>query len=82
MLPIITGPVLSKEHFLPHDWKVAQSFTDCEIKMTLPGPMTLGDTVADSYYDDPRVRGAEIAIAINKEVLALVEAGCTNIQID
>ena len=26
-LPTITGPVSARDHFLPHDWKVAQSFT-------------------------------------------------------
>ena len=82
MLPTITGPVRAAAPFLPHDWKAAQAFTDRPVKVTLPGPMTLGDTVADEYYSDPEVRGAEIAEAINAEVLALAEAGCSEIQID
>ncbi len=82
MLPTITGPVGARAPFLPHDWKVAQAFTDRPVKVTLPGPMTLGDTVADDYYNDPVARGADIAVALNAEVLALAEAGCTHIQID
>jgi len=82
MLPTITGPVRAKAPFLPHDWKVAQAFTDRPVKVTLPGPMTLGDTVADDFYDDPVARGADIAAALNTEVLALAEGGCTHIQID
>jgi len=81
-LPTITGPVSARDHFLPDDWNVAQAATDRPVKVTLPGPMTIGDTVADSYYDDPKKRGAALAEAINSEVLALAEAGCRHIQID
>lgn len=81
-LPTITGPVRAHEHFLPHDWKVAQSLSSAPVKITLPGPMTIGDTIADDYYHDPKKRGAELASALNKEVLAVAEAGCRHIQID
>ncbi len=82
MLPTITGPVKAGEPFLPHDWAVAQAFTDRPVKVTLPGPMTLGDTVADGYYDSPMTRGADIAAALNAEILALAENGCSHIQVD
>lgn len=81
-LPTITGPVSARDHFLPHDWKVAQATTDRPVKVTLPGPMTIGDTVADNHYDEPKKRGADLAEALNSEVLALAEAGCRHIQID
>lgn len=81
-LPTITGPVLAKEPFLPHDWKTAQAMTERSVKITLPGPMTIGDTVADGFYKDPIERGRALAEALNKEVLALAEAGCIHIQID
>ena len=81
-LPTITGPVSAKGHFLPHDYRVAQASTDKPLKVTIPGPMTIGDTVADEYYGDEKKRGAALATALNAEVLALAEAGCTHIQID
>jgi 5-methyltetrahydropteroyltriglutamate--homocysteine methyltransferase len=81
-LPTITGPISARENFLPHDWKAAQSFTDRPVKVTLPGPMTITDTVANSFYDDNARLGADLAAAINAEFLALAEAGCTHIQID
>lgn len=81
-LPTITGPISARENFLPHDWKAAQSFTDRPVKVTMPGPMTITDTVANSFYDDDAKLGADLAAAINKEFLALAEAGCTHIQID
>lgn len=81
-LPTITGPIKARGPFLPHDWKAAQALTDTPVKCTLPGPMTIGDTVADVYYDDPKKRGAELARVLNAEVLALADAGCQYIQID
>jgi 5-methyltetrahydropteroyltriglutamate--homocysteine methyltransferase len=81
-LPTITGPIGARENFLPHDWKAAKSFTDRPVKVTLPGPMTITDTVANSFYDDDAKLGADLAAAINAEFLALAEAGCTHIQID
>ena len=44
--------------------------------------MTITDTTADAYYGDAERLGAELADALNHEVIALAEAGCTNIQVD
>lgn len=81
-LPTITGPIGAQAPFLPHDWQVAQSFTDRPVKITLPGPMTIIDTLADDYYGDPVALGAALADALNAEILALAEAGCRHIQVD
>lgn len=81
-LPTITGPVSARDTFLPDDWREAQSFTDRPVKITMPGPMTIIGTVADGYYDDPEKLGSDLAEALNKEVLALAEAGARHIQID
>ena len=81
-LPTVTGPVSARDTFLVHDWRRAQSFTDRPVKITMPGPMTIWDTNADAYYNDPRKLGADLAVALNREVLALAEAGCKYIQID
>ncbi len=81
-LPSIVGPISAQAPFLPHDWHVAQSFTDRPVKVTLPGPMTIADTTFDLYYDDDRKLGRDLAAALNQEVLALAEAGCRHIQID
>ena len=81
-LPTITSPVSAKDIFLPHDYLAAQKATDRPVKVTIPGPMTIGDTVADGFYTDAKTRGRDLAIAINREVLALADAGCKHIQID
>ena len=81
-LPTIYGPIRSQGAFLTHDWIAAQSLTDNPVKVTMPGPMTMGDTLADAFYENKKVRGLEIAIALNKEILKLADAGCRYIQID
>ena len=81
-LPTITGPATATAPFLPHDWKTAQALTDHPVKITLPGPMTIGDTVADEYYGDPQKRGADLADALNREIRALADAGAVYIQVD
>ena len=82
-LPTITGPVVARENFLSHDWRAAQSLTSRPVKITMPGPVTIGNACFDDYYDgDRRRRGADIAAALNHEIKDLAEAGCRYVQID
>ncbi|MFT5219255.1 MAG: 5-methyltetrahydropteroyltriglutamate--homocysteine methyltransferase [Planctomycetota bacterium] len=81
-LPTITGPVSARDIFLVSDWQRAQSNCERAVKITMPGPMTISDTNSDTFYNDPKKLGHDIAIALNGEVLALAAAGCTHIQID
>ena len=68
--------------FLAEDWKLAQSYTNRPVKITMPGPMTVTDTNANVYYASDKELGADIADALNKEVLTLADAGCIHIQVD
>ena len=81
-LPTIIGPVRARDRFLARDYRAAQAFTDRPMKITVPGPMTITDTVHDAHYQDRRRLGTDLAEAINVEVRALAEAGCRWIQID
>lgn len=81
-LPTISGPVRARDHFLAADWRLAQSFTDKPVKITLPGPMTIADTTVNHAYDDEEQLGADLAAALNGEILSLAEAGCRYIQVD
>ncbi len=85
-VPTITGTIAARDHFLPHDWSVAQGMTDKPVKITMPGPVTIGNACHDNHYDDSRdgrmKRGADIADALNAEIKALAEAGCRYVQID
>lgn len=81
-LPTITGPIRAQAPFLPDDWRLAQSFTERPVKITMPGPMTIADTTVDHHYGDEARLGADLAAALNVEARALAAAGCRHIQID
>lgn len=81
-LPTITGPVSLRSTQLGRDYKAAQSFTKNPVKITVPGPMTITDSIADGYYNDDKQLGADLGKALNQEILALAEAGCEYIQVD
>ena len=83
LLSTIVGPIGAGPPFLVRDWQIAQSATRSPVKITVPGPLTIGDSLADEYYrDDARTRGAALADALNVEIRRLAEAGCPAIQID
>ncbi|RME79307.1 MAG: 5-methyltetrahydropteroyltriglutamate--homocysteine methyltransferase [Chloroflexi bacterium] len=82
-VPVVTGPITPRGHFLPRDWRVAQEAAMGQpVKMTIPGPLTITDSIADEYYGDEKRLGAALADAINAEIRALADAGCIHIQID
>lgn len=82
-LPTIRGRIEPRgEHFLDRDYRVAQGFTDRPVKITVPGPTTIMDTCANDFYDDPRDLAFDLADALNFEIRALADAGCTFIQVD
>ena len=81
-VPAVTGPIAAGAPFLVEDWRRAQAATERPVKMTLPGPLTVADTVADRHYGDERRLGAAMAEALNAEIRALAAAGCRWIQID
>ena len=82
-LPTVTGKILPRgEHFLDNDYKMAQSCTDHPVKITVPGPVTIIDTVADAHYGDERQLAFDLADALNYEIRALADSGCVHIQVD
>ena len=52
------------------------------MKITMPSPLTVGDTIVDDHYGDLHALGRAIAEALNQKVLGLAEAGCWHIQIE
>jgi 5-methyltetrahydropteroyltriglutamate--homocysteine methyltransferase len=82
LLPTIVGPIQAGPAFLVRDWAVAQSATRQPVKITVPGPLTIGESVADGLYRDARLRGAALADALNVEIRRLADAGCPAVQVD
>ena len=65
-----------------HDYLASQGVSAKPVKFTLPGPLTIMDTTADCFYNDRPKLNAALAETVNKEILALVDAGCQFIQVD
>ena len=81
-VPTFTGRVAAREPFLVRDWAVAQAATEKPVKITVPGPLTIADSTANTFYPDRRSRCADLADALNVEIGRLAEAGCRHIQVD
>ncbi len=81
-VPTISGPIAAGAPFLPDDWRRAAATTERPVKITVPGPMTIADSTADAYYGDDRRLAEALSDALNVEIRALADAGCTWIQVD
>ena len=81
-LPTITNRVTAGESFLVEEWKANQKLSNKPIKVTIPGPMTITDTIANTYYKSDEEMGYDLAGAINVEIKRLEKAGCKYIQVD
>ena len=81
-LPTITAKVEAQDSFLVHDWEVAQKVSSKPVKITIPGPMTIADTIANTYYKSDDKMGFDLAEVINVEIKRLQKAGCKYIQVD
>jgi 5-methyltetrahydropteroyltriglutamate--homocysteine methyltransferase len=64
------------------DWQSAQSMSSVPVKATIPGPMTISDSVADGFYYNEDKLSSDLVTAINHEIRTLAAAGCKHIQID
>ena len=81
-VPTIVEAVRPKGRFLPYDYQIAQSYSTQPVKITVPGPMTIADTVVDEHYADQRSLNRALADVLNVEIRALADAGCQHIQVD
>ena len=81
-LPTVRKRVKPRDLYLVDDWRRAQAATNKPVKITLPGPLTIADTVVDEFYGNQNDFGIAIAESLNLEVLSLADAGCQHIQID
>ncbi|MCP3890203.1 MAG: cobalamin-independent methionine synthase II family protein [Desulfobulbaceae bacterium] len=81
-VPTITQPIRAGKSFLVREWQVAQAVTSNPVKITLPGPMTIMDSVANEFYGSEGKLAHTLADTLNVEIIRLAEAGCRWIQVD
>ena len=78
----VTGPVRRPRSIFLEALRFLKRYTTLPVKVTLSGPMTTADTLADEYYGEPRRLAADLAAVLNDEACELAENGCDIVQFD
>jgi 5-methyltetrahydropteroyltriglutamate--homocysteine methyltransferase len=82
MVPVVNGDLKLKGRVHQPEARHARAHTKRKLKITLPGPMTISDTVADSHYGDKIKMAMAFAGLLNREARALEADGVDVIQFD
>jgi 5-methyltetrahydropteroyltriglutamate--homocysteine methyltransferase len=81
-VPVVVGRVARTRPLFVEDARVLRAMTSKPIKWSLPGPMTLVDTLYDAYYRDREQLAMEFAAILNAEARELQAAGVDIVQFD
>ena len=82
MVPTVTGELRLRERVHAMEATAARAHTKHKLKFTLPGPMTIADTIADRHYGDQVKMAFAFADLLNQEARALEADGVDVIQFD
>ncbi len=82
MVPRVVGKLELTGRAHPWEGAFLRANTSRKIKFTLPGPMTIMDTVSDHYYGDRVKTAFAFADLLNQEARALQADGVDVIQFD
>jgi 5-methyltetrahydropteroyltriglutamate--homocysteine methyltransferase len=82
MVPQVVAPLRLKGRVHAEEARAARTHTTRRLKFTLPGPMTIIDTIADQYYGDRIKMAFAFAELLNDEAKALQADGVDVIQFD
>lgn len=82
MVPVVTGPLKLKGRVHQREARIMRAHTQRKIKITLPGPMTIVDTLSDNFYADKVKLAMAFAELLNQEARALQADGVDVIQFD
>ena len=81
-VPTVTGPLVRRRSVHGDEVAFARAHTTRKLKFTVPGPMTIVDTLADEHYRDRRRLAMEFARVINEEAHELAALGLDVLQLD
>src|ERR1700740_3410895 len=82
MCPTVVGPLLLRARVHAREAELARAHTSKKLKFTLPGPMTIVDTIADAHYGDRVKMAMAFAALLNEEARGLAADGVDVIQFD
>jgi 5-methyltetrahydropteroyltriglutamate--homocysteine methyltransferase len=81
-VPVVVGPVARRQPIFVEDAKFLRAQTTRPVKFTLPGPMTMVDTLHDAHYGSREKLAWAFAEILNEEARAMAGAGIDTIQFD
>jgi 5-methyltetrahydropteroyltriglutamate--homocysteine methyltransferase len=81
-VPVVVGPVARRDAIYVDDAAFLRHETERRVKYTLPGPMTMVDTLYDDYYRSREKLAFAFAEILNAEARAIEAAGADVIQFD
>ena len=82
MVPVVTGPLKLKGRVHQREAQIMRAHTKRKVKITMPGPMTIIDTLSDHFYGDKVKLAMAFAELLNQEARALQADGVDVIQFD
>src|SRR6516164_7380769 len=82
MCPTVVGELRLRSRVHAREARLARAHTARKLKFTLPGPMTIVDTIADAHYGDRVKMAMAFAALLNDEARGLAADGVDVIQFD
>jgi 5-methyltetrahydropteroyltriglutamate--homocysteine methyltransferase len=81
-VPVVVGDVARRHPIYVEDARFLRAQTRNRVKYTLPGPMTMVDTLYDAHYGSRDKLAWRFAEILNEEARAIAAAGVDVIQFD
>jgi len=81
-VPVVVGPVARRRPVFVDFARFLRGATDRRVKVTLPGPMTMVDTLYDAHYGSREKLARAFAAILNDEARAIEATGVDVIQFD
>ena len=81
-VPQVVGPIARPRPVHSDDARLLRAETDRPVKYTLPGPMTIVDTLHDAYYKDRARLAMAFARILNREAREIEALGVNEIHCD
>ncbi|MDP6706378.1 MAG: methionine synthase [Alphaproteobacteria bacterium] len=81
-VPTVTGPIRRRGPIHAEEVRFTRAHTRRKLKFTMPGPMTIVDTLADAHYGDRPKLAMAFAEVLNEEARELEALGVDVVQFD
>jgi len=81
-VPMVVGPVARRHPIYVDDARFVRGETRHKVKYTLPGPMTMVDTLYDGHYRSREKLAWAFAEILNEEARAIAATGVDVVQFD